>query len=61
MTDKVKGKVTDHEKYEVSPDGRTLTMTVKGAGPTNTQSYVYDKILIEQRVTSGPPKLTTKL
>jgi len=44
VTDKVKGDVMDHTKYEVSPDGKTLTLTVHEAGQTSVQTYVYNKM-----------------
>lgn len=44
VTDKVKGEVMDHTKYEVSPDGKTLTLTVQGQGQPKTQIYVYNKM-----------------
>ena len=44
VTDKVKGQVTDHTKYEVSPDGRTLTLTIHGSGQPKAQTIVYDKM-----------------
>lgn len=43
MTDKVKGKVIDHTKFEVSPDGKTLTLTIHETGQPNPLSLVYDK------------------
>ena len=44
VTDKVKGEVMDHTKFEVSPDGKTLTLTVHGTGQANAQTVVYDKV-----------------
>jgi len=44
VTDKVKGEVMDHTKYEVSQDGKTLTLTVQGTGQKKAQTLVYDKI-----------------
>jgi translation elongation factor EF-1alpha len=44
VTDKVKGEVMDHTKFEVSPDGKTLTLTVRGAGQANAQTVVYNKM-----------------
>ena len=44
VTDKVKGEVMDHTKFEVSPDGKTLTLTVHGTGQANAQIVVYDKM-----------------
>lgn len=43
LTDKINGKVMDHTKFEVSPDGKTLTLTVHEMGQPNTMTYVYDK------------------
>jgi hypothetical protein len=44
VTDKVKGDVMDTMKFEVSSDGKTLTLTVRGTGQTNAQTYVYNKM-----------------
>lgn len=44
VTDKVKGEVTDHTKYEVSQDGKTLTLTVHATGQQKAQTIVYDKL-----------------
>jgi hypothetical protein len=44
LTDKVKGEVMDHAKFQVSPDGKTLTVTVRELGQPHAVSYVYDKL-----------------
>ena len=44
ITDKVMGQVIDHTKFEVSPGGKTLTLTIHGTGQANTQSVVYNKM-----------------
>ena len=44
VTDKVKDKVMDHTTYEVSPDGKTLTLTVRETGQAKAQTVVYDKM-----------------
>jgi len=44
ITDKVKGEVMDHTKFEVSPDGKTLTLTVHGTGQAKIQTVVYNKM-----------------
>lgn len=44
VTDKVKGDVLDHTKYEVSADGKRLTLTVREAGQQKPILIVYDKI-----------------
>ena len=44
VTDKVKGEVMDHTKYEVSPDGKTLMLTVHEAGQEKAQIVVYEKM-----------------
>ena len=44
VTDKMKGEVMDHTKFEVSTDGKTLTLTVHGTGQVNAQTVVYNKI-----------------
>jgi hypothetical protein len=43
VTDKIKGKVIDHTRYEVSSDGNTLTLTVHETGQPNALTIVYDK------------------
>lgn len=44
VTDKVKGETMDHTKYEVSPDGKTLTLTIRETGQPKTMTIVYDKM-----------------
>ena len=44
VSDKVKGEVMDHTKFEVSPDGKTLTLTIHGTGQANAQAVVYNKM-----------------
>jgi hypothetical protein len=44
VTNKVKGEVTDHTKFEVSKDGKTLTLTVHESGQPKAQTIVYDKM-----------------
>ena len=44
ITDKVKGQVMDHTKFEVSPDGKTLTLTVRETGQPKALTIVYDKM-----------------
>jgi hypothetical protein len=44
VTDKIKGEVMDHTKYEVSHDGKTLTLTVHETGQPNAMTVVYDKM-----------------
>jgi hypothetical protein len=44
VTNKVKDKVMDHTKFELSPDGKTLTLTVNETGQSKAQTYVYDKM-----------------
>jgi hypothetical protein len=44
ITDKIKGQVMDHAKYEVSPDGKTLTLTIHQTGQPNPLIIVYDKM-----------------
>jgi hypothetical protein len=44
VTDKIKGEVMDHTKFEVSPDGKTLTLTVHETGQANALSVVYDRM-----------------
>jgi len=44
ITDKVKGQVMDHTTFEVSPDGKTLTLTVHETGQPKALSIVYNKM-----------------
>ena len=44
ITGKVKGQVTDRTKYEVSPDGKTLTLTIHETGQPKALTIVYDKM-----------------
>jgi hypothetical protein len=44
VTDKVKGEVMDHTKFEVAPDGKTLTLTIHDTGQAKPLTVVYDKM-----------------
>ena len=44
ITVKVKGEVMRKAKYEVSQDGKTLTLTIHETGQQKTQTVVYDKL-----------------
>lgn len=44
VTDKVKGQMMDHTRYEVSLDGTTLTLTIRETGQQKALTTVYDKI-----------------
>jgi hypothetical protein len=44
VTDKVKGQVMDHTRYQVSPDGKTLTLTIHETGQPKPLTIVYDKM-----------------
>lgn len=44
VTDKVKGEVMDHMKFEVSSDGKVLTITVHDTGQPKAATAVYDRI-----------------
>jgi hypothetical protein len=44
VTDKVKGQVMDHTKFEVSQDGETLTLTIHETGQPKALTIVYDKM-----------------
>lgn len=44
LTDKIKGKVVDHATFELTEDGRTMTVTVHETGQHNAATYVYDKL-----------------
>jgi hypothetical protein len=43
MTDKIKGKVIDHARFELTEDGNTMTVTVHTTGQPNAATYVYEK------------------
>jgi hypothetical protein len=43
MTDKIKGKVMDTRQIKLSPDLRTLTMTVHPVGQSNPNILVFDR------------------
>jgi translation elongation factor EF-1alpha len=44
VTNKVKGEVMDHTKFEVSPDGKRLTLTIRETGQPKALTIVYDKM-----------------
>jgi len=44
VTDKVKGAVMDNTKFEVSQDGKTLTLTVRNTGQPKPLTIVYEKM-----------------
>ena len=44
ITGKVNGEIMDHKTYEVSPDGKTLTLTIRATGQPKAQTIVYDKM-----------------
>jgi len=44
VTDKVKGQVMDHTRYELSPDGKTLTLAIHETGQAKPLTIVYDQI-----------------
>jgi len=39
-----KGEVMDHTKFEVSLDGKTLTLTIRETGQPKAQTIIYDKM-----------------
>lgn len=43
LTDKLEGKIRDTQQVEVSPDGKTLTMTVKPVSRTTPNILVFDR------------------
>ena len=43
MTDKINGKVRDTQQVELSPDGKTLTMTVSIPGRSKPNIMVFDR------------------
>jgi hypothetical protein len=43
ITDKIQDKVMDHATFEVSKDGKTLTITVHETGQPNPLTAVYDR------------------
>ncbi|MBV8811631.1 MAG: hypothetical protein JO033_23435 [Acidobacteriaceae bacterium] len=44
VTDKIKGQVMDHTRFQVSSDGKTLTLTIHETGQPHAVTIVYDKI-----------------
>ena len=44
VTDKVKGQVMDHTRFEISHDGKTLTLTIHETGQPKALTIVYDKM-----------------
>jgi hypothetical protein len=40
---KLKGKTTQTERWELSPDGKTLTQTITFAGVNKPEVDVYDR------------------
>jgi hypothetical protein len=43
VTDKIEGKVTDIRQIELSPDLKTLTMTVHPVGQSKPNTLVFDR------------------
>ena len=44
VTDKVKGQIMDHTTYKVSPDGKTLTLTIRETDQPKPLTIVYEKM-----------------
>jgi hypothetical protein len=44
MTDKIEGKVTEHTIFDVSPDGKMMTLTVHETGQPKPLTIIYDKM-----------------
>jgi hypothetical protein len=44
VTNKVKDEVMDRTKFQVSPDGKTLTLTIHETGQPHAITVVYDKM-----------------
>jgi len=44
VTNKVKSEVMDHTKFQVAPDGKTLTLTIHETGQPHAITLVYDKM-----------------
>ncbi|MGH9439723.1 MAG: hypothetical protein ACRD22_18015 [Terriglobia bacterium] len=44
MTDELKGKVTDTQNLKVSPDGKTLTLTISRKGEATPEIIVFEKM-----------------
>ncbi len=44
VTDKINGQVMDHTKFQVSPDGKMLTLTINETGQPKALTIVYDKM-----------------
>ena len=43
ITDKIQGKVTDTQQLELSPDGKTLTVTMRPVGQRKPNILVFDR------------------
>jgi hypothetical protein len=43
MTDKLDGKVVDTQEIRLSPDGKTLTMTVRAPDQSRVDVMVFDR------------------
>jgi hypothetical protein len=44
VTDNVKNEAMDHTKFEVSQDGKTLTLTIRETGKPKALIIIYDKM-----------------
>jgi hypothetical protein len=44
LTFEMKGQVIENRKYQISPDGRTLTITTLETGQPHARIMVYDKL-----------------
>lgn len=44
VTSKVNDTVVEHDKWEASPDGKTLTLTIQETGQPNSLTIVFDKM-----------------
>lgn len=44
LTDKIKDKVVDHASFELTPDGKTMSVTIHEVGQPNAGTYVYDRM-----------------
>jgi hypothetical protein len=43
LTDKIKGRITDTQRFELSPDSKTMTITMHPAGQSKPNIFVLDR------------------
>jgi DNA-directed RNA polymerase subunit E'/Rpb7 len=43
LTDKIKGRITDTQRIELSPDLKTITITMNPAGQSKPNIFMFDR------------------